>query len=124
MSSATDITDANLEQASLKLQRPGQSHSADADLEVPRGILHRPPQLTFEQFVSERDRCRQFPGSSKIMLMNLAHFCNTNRLWDRGTKELFAALLDFCQTCFHKVLTVILHRMAGSPADTEGRGKP
>ena len=83
------------------------------------------PDLTFAEWVRERDVCRDHKGDAsfwpKHFLFNIAFFCNTNRLWDLVTQQLQTAIAG--QPKRVQVATVFLLRMAGSPRDEEKPGQ-
>ena len=82
------------------------------------------PDLTLEEWMTERDICRSHRSDqsfrSKHFLFNIAHFCNTNRLWDVVTRELQKAIAG--QPKRVQVATVFMLRMAGSPREEEKPG--
>ena len=80
------------------------------------------PDLTFAEWMTERDICKHHKGDSgefqsKRFLFNIAFFCNTNRLWDVVSKQLQTAISG--QPKPVQTATIFLLRMAGSPREEE-----
>jgi len=79
------------------------------------------PSLTFAAFIEERDRCRDPLYVTTDDILRKGFFCNTNRTWDRVSKQL--ELLIQGSAGFEASACVILTlRLAGSAGDEEGRG--
>lgn len=49
-------------------------------------------------------------------ILNKGHFCNTNRMWDRGTQELLTACAAFDPGSVQQVELILLHSLLGALA--------
>ena len=54
---------------------------------LPYPVMSR-PSLTFAAFIEERDRCRDPLYVTTDDILRKGFFCNTNRTWDRVSKQL------------------------------------
>ena len=77
--------------------------------------------LSFSEFVEERDRCRDPTYESPYQVLRDGFFCNTNRMWDRVSRELEAAT-GHPWLRYESILTILALRMAGFPREGERPG--
>ena len=80
------------------------------------------PDITFSDFLAERDKCMDRSYTSGYLLFQIGFFCNNNRMDDPTSKELAHATMLITDRQ-GRVLTCLLHRFAGSPKNVEKPGR-
>jgi hypothetical protein len=80
------------------------------------GVVSR-PDLSFEEYLRQRQACRDPKHRASHYLLRIGFFCNNDRLEDPTTQQLQTAVGDLPK--LGKVLAIFLHRMAGSPRNEE-----
>jgi len=91
-----------------------------ADLFQTRGVVSK-PDLTFQEFFRERNRCRDRSYVSNSFLLRIGFFCNNDRMLDETTGQIERSLQDLSRE--QKILAVLLSRFSGSPREEEKPGK-
>ena len=91
-----------------------------SDLFVNHGVVSR-PDLTFQEFFRERDKCRDRTYTSDAFLLRIGFFCNNDRLLDETTQQIKRSLVGL--TRVQQVLALLLARFSGSPREEEKPGK-
>ena len=79
------------------------------------------PSLTFAAFIEERDRCRDPLYVTPDDILRKGFFCNTNRTWDRVSKQL-ELVIQGSASFGASVCVILTLRLAGSAGNEEGRG--
>ena len=77
------------------------------------------PDLTFGEFMLERDRCKDRSHVSPHFLYRIGFFCNNDRMEDTASAELAGSCAGLSKRA--AICTILLHRLLGSPRNEEAR---